>query len=624
RMAVNEVSPGQDAIARQIAELTEQMRLLTSRGVQPMQSMAVNVCRACGVQGHGSEMCSSAFDQDFGEQPADANALQGYQNRSVNDPFSNTYKPGWRNHPNFSWANNNNVQQPRQNFAQQKPWPNYVPQQQMRPNYPQQQFQQQQRGPIIGMQNQETGQGSSHQDDRWDKVLQFMTNQESSIKRLETQVGQLATRVGNIEAEADKGKLPSQPTEAKAITVLRSGKVVNVNLPLLDVIKKYAVLCKIFQTLVTRKWKFGDVEKVVVYEAASAMHHDLPKKERDPGGFIIKNALGNGKEASGMLALGAGINLMPFSIFQKLGLGDLRSTRMCLQLADRSIRYPKGVVEDVLVRVEKLIVPVDFVVLDVGDIQEDGKNHTIFLGGPFMATTNTLIDVNNGTLNMTVLSESVSISVREATSVSSINFVEECAFVDKMDPLLVGVLQKNRKAIGWSLGDIEGISPSTCMHRIIEERAKPFRDNQRRLNPNMMEVVKKEILKLHSEGLIYPVASSDWVSPIHVVPKKGGITVIENDQKELVPTRITTGWRMCIDYRRLNAAIKKDHFPLPFIDQILDRLSGHQFYCFLDGLSGYYQVAIAPEDQPKTTFTCPFGTFAFRRMPFGLCNAPGT
>ncbi|CAA0819371.1 Uncharacterized mitochondrial protein AtMg00860, partial [Striga hermonthica] len=338
--------------------------------------------------------------------------------------------------------------------------------------------------------------------------------------------------------------------------------------------------------------------------------HDLSKKERDPGGFVIKIALGNGKEDSGMLDLGARINLMPFSIFHQLGLGDLRSTHMCLQLADRSIRYPKGVVEDVLVRVGKLIVPVDFVVLDAGDVHENGKDHTILLGRPFMATTNTLIDVKNGTLNMTVLGESVSISVREATSGPSANYVEECAFIHASDLFVE---------------EIAGISPSTCMHRIIlEEGAKPFRDSQRRLNPNMMEVVKKEVLKLYSEGLIYPVADSEWVSPIHVVPKKGDITVIENEKKEMVPTRITTGWRMCIDYRRLNAITKKDHFLLPFIDQILDRLSGHQFYCFLDGLSGYYQVAIAPEDQPKTTFTCPFGTFAFRRMPFGLCNAPGT
>ncbi|CAA0837978.1 Unknown protein, partial [Striga hermonthica] len=138
----------------------------------------------------------------------------------------------------------------------------------------------------------------------------------------------------------------------------------------------------------------------------------------------------------GMLDLGAGINLMPFSIFQRLGLGDLRPTRMFLQLADRSIRYPKGVVEVVLVHLGKLIVPVDFVVLDVGDVQENGKDHTILLGRPFMATTNTLIDVRNGTLNMTVLGECVSISVRGATSASSVNCVEECAFVDMSDPFV--------------------------------------------------------------------------------------------------------------------------------------------------------------------------------------------
>ena len=89
-------------------------------------------------------------------------------------------------------------------------------------------------------------------------------------------------------------------------------------------------------------------------------------------------------------------------------------------------------------------------------------------------------------------------------------------------------------------------------------------------------------------------------------------------------TRLTTGWRVCIDYRRLNAVTRKDHFPLPFIDQLLERVSRHPFYYFLDGYSGHFQIEIAPEDQEKTTFTCPFGTYAYRRMPFGLCNAPAT
>ena len=136
----------------------------------------------------------------------------------------------------------------------------------------------------------------------------------------------------------------------------------------------------------------------------------------------------------------------------------------------------------------------------------------------------------------------------------------------------------------------------------------------------MMEVVKKEIIKLLQAGIIYPISDSKWVSPTQVVPKKTGITVVTNKKGELVPQRVQNGWRVCIDYRKLNEATRKDHFPLPFIDQMLERLAGKAFYCFLDGYSGYFQITIAPEDQEKATFTCPFGTFSYRRMSFGLCN----
>nr|GEU81690.1 DNA-directed DNA polymerase [Tanacetum cinerariifolium] len=102
------------------------------------------------------------------------------------------------------------------------------------------------------------------------------------------------------------------------------------------------------------------------------------------------------------------------------------------------------------------------------------------------------------------------------------------------------------------------------------------------------------------------------------------MTVVSNENNELISRRLVTGWRVCIDYRKLNDATRKGHFPLPFMDQMLKRLAGNEFYCFLDGFSGYFQIPIDPQDQEKTTFTCPYGTFAYRRMPFGLCNAPGT
>ena len=121
----------------------------------------------------------------------------------------------------------------------------------------------------------------------------------------------------------------------------------------------------------------------------------------------------------------------------------------------------------------------------------------------------------------------------------------------------------------------------------------------------MKEVVRNEILKLLEAGIIYPVADSQWVSPVHCVPKKGGITVVPNDKDELILQRIIAGYRMVIDFRKLNKATKKDHYPLPFIDQMLERLSKHTHFCFLDGYSGFSQIHVSKEDQEKTTFTRP-------------------
>nr|GEZ68670.1 DNA-directed DNA polymerase [Tanacetum cinerariifolium] len=173
--------------------------------------------------------------------------------------------------------------------------------------------------------------------------------------------------------------------------------------------------------------------------------------------------------------------------------------------------------------------------------------------------------------------------------------------------------------------DLNGIDPEFCSHKILlEEDFSPNVQSQRRVNLKIHDVIKKEVEKLLDAGLIYPISDSLWVSPIHCVPKKRGMTIIKNDENELVPTRLVTGWRVCIDYMKLNEATRKDHFPLPFMDQMLERLIGNEYYCFLDGFSSYFQIPIDPKDQEKTTFTCPYGTFAYKRMPFSLCNAPGT
>eukprot|EP00253_Pinus_taeda_P005544 PITA_05544 len=172
---------------------------------------------------------------------------------------------------------------------------------------------------------------------------------------------------------------------------------------------------------------------------------------------------------------------------------------------------------------------------------------------------------------------------------------------------LIQLLKRYKEAFAWDYPDMKGIDPQLCTHHIyIEKDARPIHQPQRRLNPHLKDVVKAEIQKLLDVNFIYPISDSKWVSPFVVVPKKNG------------------NWRICVDYRELNKATQKDHFPLPFIDQVLDTLAGKKFFSFLDGFSRYNQIHIAPEDQDKTTFTCPWGTFSYRVLPFGLCNAPAT
>ncbi|GKB36983.1 hypothetical protein Tco_0881925 [Tanacetum coccineum] len=139
----------------------------------------------------------------------------------------------------------------------------------------------------------------------------------------------------------------------------------------------------------------------------------------------------------------------------------------------------------------------------------------------------------------------------------------------------------------------------------MEDEFKPSVQPQIRVNPNIKEVVKKEVIKLLDAGLIYPISDSPWVSHVQVVPNKGGMTVVKNEKDELILQWSVTGWRVCINYYKLNNATRKDHFLLPFIDQMLERLAGHGYYFFLDKFSRYFQIPIAPEDQEKTTFTCP-------------------
>nr|GEZ42049.1 reverse transcriptase domain-containing protein [Tanacetum cinerariifolium] len=331
----------------------------------------------------------------------------------------------------------------------------------------------------------------------------------------------------------------------------------------------------ILKALIGNKEKLSEMARTPMNEHCSAVIlNKLFKKLRDLGKFLIPCEFPGMDECLALADLGANINLMPLSVWKGLSLPELTLTCMTLELADRSVSKPIGIAKNVSVKVGMFHFPVDFVVVDF----EPDPRVPLILGSP-TPSDDPIVSTTSPTL--TPFGDSDFLLFEEADAFLGL---EDDPDSPELDP---------------SYYDPEG-------------------------DILLLEAILNKDEKLLDAGLIYPISDSPWVSPVHCVPKKCGFTVVINEEDELLLTRLVTGWRVCIDYRKLNEATRKDHFPLPFMDQMLERLVGNEYYYFLDGFSGYFQIPIDPRDQEKTTFTCPYRTFAYRRMPFGLCNAPGT
>ncbi|KAM6553959.1 hypothetical protein CsatB_014721 [Cannabis sativa] len=615
-----------------ITKLTAQVEALTKLMSNQVKQAQV-VCEICGGLHHFSECQADVDDLPMDEAKAIGNYSQNNNNYGFNQGGNR--------------RNNGFYQQRNQNQSQMQP---------------------------------QTQNYSGNSGLQTDLLLQFMTETRSSIKDLQTQMGQLATQI----ATRPQGNLPSttevNPKEnCKAIT-LRSGKSydgpsqakpendedeqpaptpekqkttdglqqketsppisidhhikipypqrlrktntdkqfskflevfrkLHINIPFAEALEQMPSYVKFMKEILSKKRKMEDFETVALTEECSAiLQKKLPPKLKDPGSFAIPCTIGKIENIHALCDLGASINLMPLSVFKRLQLGEAKPTTVTLQLADRSLAHPRGVIEDVLVKVDKFIFPADFIVLDM----EEDNDVPIILGRPFLATGKALIDVQKGELKLRVQGDEVVFNVLKAMTYPTAS--DNCFAIDVVDQLVETkthiedplnltlvqeevVEQDGKEAYEYAMwldsyGPLNrryyeelGViptkpAPSTekppqlelkvlpdHLRILMEEGVKPTIDAQRRLNPPMKEVVRKEVLKWLDAGVAYPISDSKWM---------------------------------------------------------LDKLAGQEYYCFLDGYSGYHQIAIAPEDQEKTTFTCPYGTFAFRRMPFGLCNAPAT
>ncbi|XP_048227307.1 uncharacterized protein LOC125369338 [Ricinus communis] len=365
-------------------------------------------------------------------------------------------------------------------------------------------------------------------------------------------------------------------------------------------------------------------------ECSTILKNKLPLKRRDLGSFTVPYVIGNLPISGALVDLGASINLMPTSLFDKLGLNERNPTRMSIQLAVRTVKVPRGIIKDVLVKVDKFISCVDFVVMDM----EGESVVPLILGRPFLATSRAVIDVCDGKFKIRVDNETITFdlvntmkySLDHDDAVFSIDIVDNLVKSHLQEILLDDPLSEVRK-VKSSFED----PPALELKELPKHLSYGFLDEEEKLPVIIAADLTPEeraktldALKRYKKAFAYKIANIPGINPslcsykiltedsYRVVSKKEGMTVIRNEQDELIPTQIVIGFRVCINYRRLNDATQKDHFPLPFIDQMLERLAGHMFYCFLDGFSRYFQIPIAPEDQEKTIFTCPYGTFAYR------------
>ncbi|GJV77379.1 reverse transcriptase domain-containing protein [Tanacetum coccineum] len=374
-------------------------------------------------------------------------------------------------------------------------------------------------------------------------------------------------------SRANKQKL-REKYDNLALKFVKIFRELHFELSFADALLHMPKFASMFKSLLNNKEKLFDLAKTPVNENCSAVIlKKLPEKLGDPDKFLIPCDFPELVECLALADLGASINLMPLSIWKKLSLPELFSYQRFLNVrSDRLLVHPH--VEEVLLM--KCVA--EFVV-----IGSTSGNPTLSLDH--------------------ILSTSSPLSL---TPFEGGDFIlEEIKAYLTNDSIPPGI-------------DDADFDPERGPYFYLENvlNDDPSISSPRK---NFMEVIK-----LLDAGLIYPISDSPWVSPVHCVPKKGGMTVVTNEDNELIPTRLFTRWRVCIDYWKLNDATRKDHFSLPFMDQMLERLAVNEYYCFLDGFSRYFQIPINPKDQEKTTFTYRYGMFAYRRMPFGLCNAPGT
>ncbi|CAN6716287.1 unnamed protein product [Malus baccata var. baccata] len=608
RHQVNEVSSTFD-IQSQLANLT----FIVSQMAEGMKIQGQSVCGVCSMQGHLNDQCPQLIENG-GWESANVVGYQG-QNQQRSDPYSNTYNPGWSDHSNFKWRE---PQQPQQQSQFRKP-PGFL----QKPFVPSQAYPQA---------NQQTS-GSSLDNT---KILELLTSMSQGLqnqtKEMQLQAQVVAnhqkemggfesakaitlrsgkelgehSKVSNQghqednkrmqeeekdeEATARKDKTMPQPpiaplscptpkvshnsTHSSSIPlnvpfpsrfmqakndeeekdILEMFRKVHVNIPLLNAIKQIPKYAKFLKKLCTTRKRIREKEVVHVSENVSALlQRKLPPKCKDPGSFTIPCVIGNTRFDHAMLDLGASINVMPYSVYASMNLGELKNDGVIIQLADRSNAYPKGVLEDVLVQVDHLIFPADFYVLDMED-SVHSPSSPLLLGRPFMKTAQTKIDVAKGAVTMAFGGDMINFKVSESTE--NTNDVRSCCAIN--------VIKSKRQERSTP---IKKIAFQTINKEGIGVKHKDYTATTLK-PPNLAEstphaFVDCVVASLPNIGKP-PIPISIPISTNRLLP-----SLVQ------VLNRMQGGEEVYIEFWKHKAPIRRDYYPLPFIEPMYEYFEEH-------------------------------------------------
>nr|GEZ27475.1 reverse transcriptase domain-containing protein, chloroplastic [Tanacetum cinerariifolium] len=311
------------------------------------------------------------------------------------------------------------------------------------------------------------------------------------------------------------------------------------------------------KSLLTNKEKLFELARTPLNEHCLAvLLKKLPEKLGDPGKFLIPCDFLGMDECLAMTDLGTGRALIDvYKVELTLCVGNKAVTFNL----DQTSRYSANYDTESINRID---------IIDVACEEYSQEVLGFFVSGNPTPSTEPVVSTSSPT--PTPFGDS-DFLLEETDAFLAIKDLK-----DEEKTALIKVLKSHKQALAWQLFDVKGINPEFCTHKILmEDDFKPMVQHQRMVNPKIHDVIKKEVLKLLDAGLIYSISDSPWVSHVHCVPKKGGFTVVENEENKLIPTRLVTGWRVCIDHQKLNDATRKDHFPPPFMDQMLKRLTGN-------------------------------------------------